>query len=102
MKRGLLVTIEILDSSPPSRLLFRGRPAWALLELIRAGSYGCTPLRNPAPRWSAYIHVLRNEGIAISTITESHGGQFPGHHGRYILQSNLRLVAANDNEGPNA
>jgi hypothetical protein len=40
-----------------------GRDAWALSELIKAGEKGCTPVNNPAPRWSAYVHNLRKVGL---------------------------------------
>jgi hypothetical protein len=69
-----------------SLISLQGRPRWALEALIRAGESGCTPIDQPAPRWSAYIHQLRHEfGVAISTIREPHGGPFPGRHGRYRL-----------------
>ncbi|MBO0334942.1 hypothetical protein J0X12_15050 [Sneathiella sp. CAU 1612] len=69
-----------------------GRYAWALLELKKAGKRGCTPIDNPAPRWSAYIHQLRHEyGLDIQTIWETHKGPFPGNHARYVLQSNVSL-----------
>jgi len=41
---------------------------------------------NPAPRWSAYVHNLRESGVEIETVTEPHGGDFAGHHGRYVLR----------------
>jgi hypothetical protein len=70
-----------------------GRYAWALLELKKAGKRGCTPLDNPAPRWSAYIHQLRHEyGLDIQTIWEAHKGPFPGTHARYVLQSKVDKV----------
>lgn len=72
-------------------ILLTGRDAWALCELIAAGRKGCTPIDNPAPRWSAYIHHLRHEhGLDIETITERHGGPFPGNHARYVLHSDVR------------
>ncbi len=68
-----------------------GRDAWALAELLRAGKKGCTPINNPAPRWSAYIHNLRKDGLSIETITENHGGQFQGTHARYVLHTPLEI-----------
>lgn len=62
-----------------------GRDAWTLERLLEAGATGCTPIEQPAPRWSAYVHRLRGMGLAIETIMEPHGGEFPGHHGRYVL-----------------
>lgn len=64
-----------------------GRPEWALLQLAEAGLKGCTPIDNPAPRWSGYVHVLRGLGVDIETITERHSGPFPGNHARYVLHS---------------
>jgi len=68
------------------RIIVTGRDRWALEELRRAGAQGCTPIDNPAPRWSAYVHNLRELGVDIETITEPHGGDFAGHHGRYVLR----------------
>lgn len=65
----------------------KGRDRWALEELRKAGGKGCTPIKNPAPRWSAYVFNLRERGVEIDTITEPHGGDYAGHHGRYVLRS---------------
>ena len=67
----------------------KGRPRWALECLLLAGDKGCTPISEPAPRWSGYIHVLRQLGFDIETKHESHGGPFAGSHGRYILKSRV-------------
>ena len=68
-----------------------GRDEWALRQLMAAGGQGCTPIENPAPRWSAYIHDLRHEhGLDIETVPERHGGPFPGTHARYVLHSDVR------------
>lgn len=64
-----------------------GRDEWALRELMRSGDKGCTPIDNPAPRWSAYIFNLRQLPIFIETIHETHQGRFPGTHARYVLRS---------------
>lgn len=67
-------------------LWLSGRVAWALRELCKAGSAGITSFENPAPRLSAYIHVLRHEcGVEIETEIEAHKGDFEGFHGRYRL-----------------
>ena len=68
----------------------KGREAWALDRLRAAGRKGCTPITEPAPRWSAYIHKLRERGVPIETLTEPHGGEFAGHHGRYVLRADVR------------
>lgn len=66
-----------------------GRDAWALMQLIKAGIEGVAPLDKPAPRWSAYIHRLRQSGIPIETLREKHGGEFPGYHARYLLRAKV-------------
>jgi hypothetical protein len=71
------------------RIVVTGRTRWALEELRKAGLRGCTPIDNPAQRWSAYIHELRELGVEIETITEPHEGAFPGWHGRYVLRSGV-------------
>jgi len=74
-------------------LTLKGRDAWALAELIRAGENGCTPITHPGPRWSAYVHRLRHEyGLQIDTVHEPHRGPFPGNHARYVLKSIVRIV----------
>lgn len=73
----------------PFRIVVSGRDRWALEELRKAGAKGCTPIDNPAPRWSAYVFNLRELGVEIETITEPHEGDFPGHHGRYVLRSGV-------------
>ena len=65
----------------------KGRDEWALRELLLAGDKGCTPIDNPAPRWSAYVFNLRQIGFNIETINEPHSGPFPGTHARYVLRS---------------
>lgn len=66
-----------------------GRELWALERLMRAGERGCTPITEPAPRWSAYVHKLRKQGVTIETRHEAHGGDYPGHHARYILTARV-------------
>jgi hypothetical protein len=72
-------------------VLVSGRVRWALDQLLKAGTTGCKPIHNPAPRWSAYIFDLRGMGVEIETITETHEGDFPGHHARYVLRSGVSL-----------
>ncbi len=69
-----------------------GRVAWALRKLIDAGASGCTPIDHPGPRWSHYVWVLRRDGIGVETITERHGGPFPGTHARYVLRSPISII----------
>jgi len=77
-----------------------GRDAWALLELAEAGPKGCTPLDNPAPRWSAYVHKLRRRfGLHIETVHEAHRGAFPGTHARYVLRTPVEIVSTEGLDG---
>lgn len=71
------------------RIVVKGRDRWALEQLRRAGARGCTPIDNPAPRWSAYVFNLRELGVEIETLHEPHDGDFAGHHGRYVLRSSV-------------
>ena len=71
----------------------RGREAWALLELVKAGPNGCSPIDNPGPRWSAYVHSLRHvHGFHIETRHEAHKGPFPGTHARYVLMNKVEIL----------
>lgn len=79
-----LIQPEIGD---PFTIEAKGRDAWALDRLREAGPDGCTPITHPAPRWSAYVFNLRAMGVPIMTVTETHGGEFAGNHGRYILRA---------------
>jgi len=99
-KNTLTVIARVLPDG--QAMTIDGRPAWALLELHRAGPEGCTPYHNPAPRWSHYVYQLRGLGFAVETITESHGGQFAGHHARYVLRSRISLVVKSDQDGKRA
>lgn len=73
-------------------LTVKGRVAWTLNELLRAGERGCTPVERPAPRWSDYVFKLRRAGVAVETIDERHGGTYSGDHGRYVLRSPVIVV----------
>jgi hypothetical protein len=75
---------------------FDGRAAWALQQLIVAGTEGCTPLQNPAPRWSHYVWLIRGEGVEVETIHEKHGGAYRGHHARYVLRTPVEVLEAKE------
>jgi hypothetical protein len=77
-------------------LAFRARLAWALLCLIDAGQTGVAPLERPAPRWSQYIALLRQRGLAIETVFERHGGPYAGRRGRYVLHSSIEIIDRQD------
>jgi hypothetical protein len=82
------------EGGEPFTVQATGREAWALDRLRAAGASGCTPYEQPAPRWSAYVHRLRALGVPIETVTEPHGGDYPGHHGRYVLRAVVRKGGA--------
>jgi hypothetical protein len=86
------ITIRVVVDDDGPTLTLDGRVAWALLQLICAGDRGCTPITNPAPRWSAYVFKLRRLGIVIETIHEPHGGPFAGTHARYVLRSPVSVL----------
>jgi hypothetical protein len=83
------VALVILDGLV--RTILKGRELWALRELIRVGANGVAPIERPAPRWSHYIFQLRAHGLSIETIREEHGGEYPGHHGRYVLRTPVAI-----------
>jgi hypothetical protein len=72
-------------------ITLKGRDAWALAQLVKAGAGGCTPIDTPGPRWSGYIYKLRKAGLVVETIHESHKGPFPGTHARYVLHSRVSV-----------
>jgi hypothetical protein len=85
-RHGYAAFIIHPSDGDPFTVHVTGRVRWALERLCAAGETGCTPLVQPAPRWSGYIHDLRKLGVSIETLTEKHGGDYPGHHGRYVLR----------------
>lgn len=95
------ITARSLPDGAPFNV--QGRDAWALLELIRAGQRGCTPIDNPAPRWAAYVFKLkRKHGLAVETVYETHGGDFPGHHARYVLRGAVEILKGGPRHDPQA
>ncbi len=101
MTARLEVTAAVAEPDVAERIIRpAGRVAWALLELVAAGERGCTPIDNPGPRWSGYVHKLRHDhGLAIETVHETHGGPFSGNHARYVLRSRVRVLAVAGEEG---
>ena len=91
--RGRAYTI-MPDGGGAFTLVATGRAAWALDRLAEAGPVGCTSIVRPAPRWSAYVHRLRERGVPIETLREAHGGAFPGWHGRYVLRATVQRAGA--------
>lgn len=90
---GNPITVCLPDGG---QLTFIGRDAWALRQLMAAGTSGVTPIDQPAPRWSHYIYKLRKAGIVISTEHIAHAGPFPGTHGRYRLETKLIVLEKKD------
>jgi len=71
----------------------KGRESWMLAQLIVTGPKGFTTLERPAPRISHYAFLLRKHGLPVETLNESHGGPYSGHHGRYVLNLPVQIVA---------
>ena len=94
----LTLTFNVLPDGQPMTEI--GRRAWALRELVKAGPKGCTPIDNPGPRWSGYVHRLRERGLVIETIHEMHDGPFAGNHARYVLRSEVAVIS--DSSKPDA
>ncbi|WP_417491021.1 winged helix domain-containing protein [Maricaulis sp.] len=89
------------DAPQRPEIIVKGRAAWALKLLVQRGKRGCSPVSEPTgPRWSSYIYTLRRAGFPIETIHESHRGDFPGRHARYVLTESVTLqrmeASAND------
>ena len=84
-----IVTVRIEANG--TTVTLTGRDAWAMQQLLAAREKGCTPIDNPAPRWSGYVFNLRQMGFDIETVHEPHKGPFPGTHARYILRSHITL-----------
>lgn len=87
----LTITARILPDGIPITVI--GRDAWALRNLVAAGSAGCTPIDQPGSRWSHYVFKLRGFGFLIETVDEKHGGPFPGSHARYVLRSYAEILS---------
>lgn len=77
------------EERPAFIITVSGRDRWALEELIVVGNRGCTPIDNPAPRWSGYVFNLRALGVPVETVNEQHHGPFAGTHARYVLRATV-------------
>jgi hypothetical protein len=98
---ALCVRYRVSDDPHRREREVTGRFAWALLQLHRAGEAGITSLENPAPRLSHYIHILRRDGLNITTEYEDHGGAFAGRHGRYRLTTPIGVIEIREPMGAN-
>ena len=93
-KRGRRIAFNVAEGEDVRIITPAGRDAWALGELLLAGETGCTPITMPGPRWSHYVFKLKRiYRLNVETVTEMHGGEYAGHHARYVLRS---LVAFAD------
>ena len=87
----MLINATLMGSEPSLTFKLKGRIGQTIQHLHRAGSAGITSLEAPSIRLSAHIHSLRKIGFDITTEREPHGGDYPGHHARYRLESNVML-----------
>ena len=70
-----------------------GRVAWMLRKLVEAGPRGLTTLDLQAgTRVSAHVFKLRRAGLSIGSKREPHGGEYPGQHSRYCLDTDVTLI----------
>ncbi|MCX5580531.1 winged helix domain-containing protein [Kaistia terrae] len=74
-------------------LVLKGRVAWMVDRLIKAGPRGTTSIESPAPRISHYVFKAREAGLNIETVDEPHDGAFSGRHGRYFLRSTVEVLS---------
>jgi hypothetical protein len=93
--RQLHLIVELCDGRV---IAFQGRDAWALNQLMAAGAAGCSTFDCPAPRWSSYVYRLRKLGTVIDTVREPHDGPFAGHHARYFLRTQIRILQKTGSE----
>lgn len=89
-KPSMVVRIADLDAARNVHLI--GRNAWMMDRLLTAGASGVSTLECPAIRVSHYVFCLRRMGFSIETVDEPHGGDFSGHHARYVLHSTVNVV----------
>jgi hypothetical protein len=89
--------IQVTLLSDPLRTFeLDGRLGWAMTQLSAAGAKGVATIERPAPRWSAYVHKLRQRGIQIDTLMEPHAGSYPGQHARYRLACDIKVRALSE------
>ncbi|MBZ9655044.1 winged helix domain-containing protein [Phyllobacterium lublinensis] len=84
------ITAEIADGP---RVLFTGRNAWAIKQLVEAGTRGVSSRDiPPGVRLAAHVFNLKKAGVVIETVHESHKGPFPGVHARYRTVTQVTIV----------
>ena len=87
-----IVAVNVRIGHDENHQRFEGRAAWALANLVQAGTNGCTPIDHPGPRWAHYVYLLRKAGIVVETIYEEHFGAYAGRHARYVLRSPVEIL----------
>ena len=93
------VNVTVKGGECPRMINLNGRLGWTVTQLAKAGPRGLTAYECPAPRWSSYVHDLRNLGIPIKTEMEPHQGPYSGRHARYRLSSSVTIELVNES-GP--
>lgn len=94
--KKLTAKFQLNKNSQEKVFVLNGRDCQTLIALVEAKQKGTTALEisSWALRLSAYIFNLRKEcGLDIITNTEPHDG---GHHGRYVLQDDVRILEVFD------
>jgi hypothetical protein len=89
------INATLMGGERPRSFCLSGRIGQTLNHIHRAGRTGITSHEWPAMRLSAYVHSLRKMGFKIATERELHGGDYPGHHARYRLES---VVTVSENQ----
>lgn len=85
---------RILARGPAGAFFVSGKVAMTLAALIKHGQSGITALElsnSWALRLAAYVHQLRQYGLEIETIRESHD-DIGGWHARYALHSAVAML----------
>jgi hypothetical protein len=87
--------VEMMAPPPViTPLALTKRAEFFLEEMLAAGPGGITTIDYPGVRVGDAIHKLRKAGVSINTTYEEHGGEFAGHHGRYVLLSKIVRIDA--------
>lgn len=69
----------------PRYVIPKGRPRWTLKPLLQAGLKGYKPITQLGPRSPDYMVERGKAGSDIGAIHQSHDGQSPSTHARYVI-----------------
>lgn len=69
----------------PQYIVVKGRPRWTLKPLLQAGLKGFKPITQLGPRSPDYMVERGKAGSDIGPIHQSHDGQSPSTHARYVI-----------------